>query len=465
MKKSELTFSVASVPLDYLMIILAAIAAYFLRFGEFVTEIRPVVFELPVKQYLILIFLIAIGWLFIFALSGLYTIRYRRFVDEIAKIFLACSTSILVIIVVMFFSRELFSSRFILLAAWGLSIIFVSFGRIIIRFIQRLLLKRGVGAHRIVVIGSDEITEIITAEIHRTPGLGYKIVDRFSHFDEEVKNKVLKLHEKFPIDEVIQTDYSISRKESLDMIDFCNEYHITFKYAAGPFESRVTNIEVGTIADVPIVEMKRTLLEGWGKVYKRLFDIIGSLILIILTSPIMLLAAIAIKLDTKGPVFFKYKRVGEKDKLFNFMKFRSMKHGTHRLRYEEEFRKQTKDVREGTPMVKFEKDPRITRVGKFIRRWSFDELAQLFLVLRGTMSLVGPRPHEVEEVAKYEKHHKRVLDIKPGITGLAQISGREKLDFEDEVKLDTYYIENWSIKLDLQILFKTPWVVLTRKAI
>lgn len=465
MKKSEVTFAVISVPLDYIMIILAALAAYFLRFGEFATEIRPVVFELPFRQYLSIVLLIALGWLLIFAIAGLYTIKYRKILDEIFKIFLACSTGILAIIVVMFFSRELFSSRFILLAAWFLSIVFVGFGRIIIRLIQRILLKKGIGSHKIIIIGDDKITEIIAAEIHRNPSSGYKIVDRFANFNEEIKNKILKTHEKNNIDEIIQTDSSISRSESVQMIDFCNEYNITFKYTAGPFEARVTNVEVGTIADVPIVEMKKTPLEGWGKVYKRIFDIIGSIVLIILTSPIMLIMAAAIKLDTTGPVFFKYKRVGEKRKLFTFVKFRSMKHGTHHLRYEEEFRKQAEDVRSGTPMIKLKKDPRITRVGRFIRRWSLDELAQLFLVLKGDMSLVGPRPHEKEEVARYEKHHKKVLDIKPGITGLAQISGRENLTFEDEVKLDTYYIENWSLKLDLQILFKTPWIVLKNKAI
>jgi len=465
MKKTELTFAVISVPLDYLMIVLAALAAYFLRFGRLITGIRPVIFELPLKQYLFLVSLIAIGWLFIFALSGLYNIKRKRFIDEISKIFLACSTSILAVIVIMFFSRELFSSRFILLAAWLFSIVFVSAGRIIIRITQRFLLKRNIGSRKVIIIGNDKITKIIAAEIYRNPGLGYKIIDRFPNFNKETKNKILKLNEKNPIDEIIQTDYSISRKESLMMIDFCNENHIIFKYAAGPFESRAINIEIGTIADVPIIEMKKTPLDGWGKIYKRIFDIIGSIILIILTSPIMILMAIAIKLDTKGPIFFKYKRVGEKGKPFTFIKFRSMKAGTHQLRYADEFRKQAEDIRRGSPMIKFKNDPRITRVGKFIRRWSLDELAQLFLVLKGTMSLVGPRPHEIEEVAEYKKHHQRVLDIKPGITGLAQISGREKLDFEDEVKLDIYYIENWSIKLDIQILFKTPWIVLTSKAI
>ena len=120
--------------------------------------------------------------------------------------------------------------------------------------------------------------------------------------------------------------------------------------------------------------------------------------------------------------------------------------------------------RKDGPLFKIKNDPRITRVGRFIRKTSLDELAQLFNVLRGEMSLVGPRPHEPEEVANYKKHHKKLLTIKPGITGMAQISGRSDLVFEEEVKLDIYYIENWSLKLDLQIILKTPFVVLSTKS-
>jgi lipopolysaccharide/colanic/teichoic acid biosynthesis glycosyltransferase len=125
--------------------------------------------------------------------------------------------------------------------------------------------------------------------------------------------------------------------------------------------------------------------------------------------------------------------------------------------------KQHQNLREGTPMMKFANDPRITRVGKFIRRFSIDELPELFNVFIGKMSLVGPRPHEVEEVAKYENYHRRVLSIKPGMTGMAQVSGRSDLSFDEEVRLDVWYMENWSMKLDIMILFKTPFAVLKKR--
>jgi len=463
MKRLELIFSAILVPLDYLALILAAIAAYYLRFEETIIGIRPIIFILPFSQYLKIALIVAIGWLLIFALAGLYKIRRHKLLDDLSAIFLACSTGILAIIVYLFFSRELFTSRFIVLAIWILSIIFISLARFIIYSIQNILLRYGIGARRIIIIGNDNITELIAGEIHRHPKLGYKIVDRFPRFDEEVKKKILEIHQANPLDEIIQTDSSISRHESLQIIDFTNENHIIFRYAAGPFEARVTHVSIDTIAEIPIIELKKTPLEGWGKIAKRIFDLLGAFFLIILTSPIMLFMALAIKLDSKGPVFFKYKRVGEKGKPITFLKFRTMKHGTHWMRYDEEFKREHQDLRAGTPMIKFKDDPRITRVGKFLRRFSLDELAQLFLVLIGTMSLVGPRAHEIEEVARYEKEHKRVLDIKPGITGLAQVSGRSDLSFDEEVKLDTFYIENWSLKLDLQILLKTPQAVLRKR--
>jgi lipopolysaccharide/colanic/teichoic acid biosynthesis glycosyltransferase len=153
------------------------------------------------------------------------------------------------------------------------------------------------------------------------------------------------------------------------------------------------------------------------------------------------------------------KRVGQKGKLFPFYKFRTMKPNTHNLRYQELAHLNT---REGTPMVKIKNDPRVTKIGRIMRKTSLDELPQLINVLKGEMSLVGPRPHLPEEVANYQKHHKFVLTIKPGITGMAQVSGRSDLDFEQEVKLDSFYIENWSLLLDLKILVQTILVVFKR---
>ncbi|MBI5071802.1 sugar transferase [Candidatus Falkowbacteria bacterium] len=466
LKKSELIFSAILVPLDFLMLVAAALAAYFLRFATF-AALRPIIYEMPFGEFLNIAAFTGLIWLLIFALSGLYTIGgTRRILDELAKIFLACSAGLAVIIVLIFFNRDLFSSRFIILAAWIFAIIFVSFGRLTTRFIQRALFRRGVGVHRVVIIGEDEAADVLVNEFYKNQGLGLKVIKRYRKFDDEAAKEIGELYQTVGVDEVIQAQSGASREETLGLIDFCNERHIVFKYSADLFSVQAAKIDIRDYAGVPVAEIKRTRLEGWGRIYKRIFDIVGSLILIIIVSPIMILTAIAIKLDSRGPVFWsrlddgsEVKRVGQHGELFHYFKFRSMKPGTHNLRYTE---LAEQDTRKG-PLVKIKDDPRITRVGKFIRRFSIDELPEFFLVLTGKMSLVGPRPHLPEEVAKYKKHHKKVLIVKPGITGLAQISGRADLDFEEEVKIDVYYIENWSLKLDLYILFKTPFVVLFGK--
>lgn len=462
MKKTDIVFTAILVPLDFLMLFLAALAAYFLRFEIFV-KYRPIVFELLLKNYINVAFFIILLWLLIFALAGLYRIERRRFIDEISKIILACSAGFAAIVILMFFKRELFSSRFIILTAWGLSIVFVSFGRLFMRGIERLLYRKGIGVHHVIIIGEDKAVDELISFFYKSPGIGYKLIKKFKKFDEEVASQIKEIKEVREIDEIIYINPEVNRTEILNLIDFCDLNHITFKYSADLVAAHTANIEVTTLAGIPIVELKKTRLEGWGRVWKRAFDIIGSLFLIILFSPIMVLTALAIKLDSRGPILWSrlddgspVKRVGQHGKLFNYFKFRSMRPGTHHLRYTE---LAPLDFRKG-PLVKIKDDPRVTRVGRFIRRFSIDELPELFLVLTGKMSLVGPRPHLPEEVAKYKKHHLKVLTVKPGITGLAQISGREELDFEEEVKLDTYYIENWSLKLDLYILLKTPWVVL-----
>jgi exopolysaccharide biosynthesis polyprenyl glycosylphosphotransferase len=413
--------------------------------------------------------LLAFVWLVIFALAGLYTIKStRQFSEEFSKIILACSTGILLIIVSFFLTRELSSSRFMLLAAWILTIIYVTFGRIIIYRAQKHFLKLGYGMRRIILIGNDKNTEIIKNELKSNLDLGYEIVESFNSFNSDIKIQIKDLHKKARIDEIIQADPNLSKEATMDLIDFTESSNITFKFSADIFKTKTSHLSIDTLAGMPIFEIKKTKLEGWGRVYKRVFDVIGSAILIIITSPIILITTIAIKLDTKGPVFFSklddgsdLKRVGQYGKAFKYLKFRSMADKSDSQRYSEDL--QEKNLRKDTPLVKIKDDPRITRVGKFIRKYSIDELPELFLVFIGKMSLVGPRPHLPEEVAKYKDYHKKVFDIKPGITGMAQVSGRSDLDFDEEIKLDTYYIENWSLMLDVQILLKTPRVVIFPK--
>ncbi len=465
MKKSDLFFSVLLLPLDFLMIVAAGLSAYYLRFSNLSTEIRPVIFNLPLSEYLTVLFVLSLVWLVIFSFSGLYNMRELGSLRiELKKVIFGCSLGLVAVVISIFFYRELFSSRFIVLAGWLLSILYVGGGRIIVTLVRRMLFRYGVGTHSIVVVGDSQTADHLVREFALRPGLGFTVVKRLSDFSIESAKEIEELLLIKPIDEILQADPNLSKSDRLRLYDFADEHHLVFKYAADLLETKVLRVDVNELGGIPIVEVKKTPLDGWGRVAKRLADIIGSLALIIITSPIMLVVIIAIKLDSRGPIFFSrldddspLYRIGQGGKKFRYLKFRSMLPRMDSMRYRE---LADRNLRSDGPMVKIKDDPRVTRVGRFIRRFSFDELPEFFLVLAGTMSLVGPRPHLPEEVAKYESRHKKVLTIKPGITGYAQVSGRSDLSFEEEVRLDIYYIENWSILSDIIILLKTPLAVL-----
>ncbi|MCK4744772.1 sugar transferase [Candidatus Parcubacteria bacterium] len=465
MKKSELVFTAILVPIDFLMLMLASLAAYFLRFNPAIIEIRPVIFDLQLKYYLTIVLFVSISWILIFAISGLYSVKLnRRLIDQFYKIFTGCSGGMMLILIVIFFSRELFSSRFIVLAGWIFSIIFVFIGRILIRGIQKIFLKNGIGINNLLVVGDGSAAENIIRLFNKDKTFGYRIAKQMKDIPDDLTETMNKIIKKYEISEILQC-VDIGRQKSLDLVDFCHERHLTYKYIPNLFEAQAINVEVWDAAGFPVIELKRTLLDGWRKILKRVFDIVASAIAIVIFSPVLIITAIAIKLNSKGPVFFTCQRIGQGGKPFFYFKFRSMIDEAHKMRYDPEFRKNIKDLRgwnKDNPMIKYKSDPRVTKVGKFIRRYSIDELSEFFNVLFGKMSLVGPRPHEPEEVAKYRKRHKKVLTIKPGITGMAQVSGRSDLEFDKEARLDVYYIENWSFKLDLYILFKTPFILFKR---
>lgn len=470
MKKIELIFSAILVPVDFLMLLLAGITAYKLRFASPFVEIRPVVYELAFSKYIRILLIAVILWLVIFAFSGLYNIHgTKKKLNELIKIFGACSIGVLAIIIAFFFKRELFSSRFIILSAWIISILYVSIARLFLRYIQQLLFQRGIGLHRVVLVGKSNTTEIIANEFKNKTKLGFGIIDIFPEFSNGYRQKLQKLIEHKKVDEVFLLDSNLTKQEILELYDFCKEHHLVFKYASDFFGTLTSNFEISTIADVPIIEIKRTRLDGWGRIIKRILDIVGATVALIVFLPLLLLVAVAIKIDSPGPIIYKNKRMSKEGE-FNIYKFRYMYTqyctgkeygGEFAEQYEKKLIKE-QSIRKG-PLYKIRNDPRRTRVGKIIERFSIDELPQLFNVILGNMSLVGPRPHQPREVAKYQKHHKIVFSVKPGITGMAQISGRSDLDFEDEVRLDSFYIENWSLLLDIIIILKTPIAVFKKR--
>lgn len=466
MKRPDLFFTALVVPLDALAIISAAFAAFFLRLSPLVTEIRPVVFDLTPETYSRVMSLVVLLWIFVFALSGLYRFSERRLMEELKMVFLSSASTIAVVFALLFFSLSAFESRFIVLAGWGLAVVFLWIERILVRGLRHSLLLLGIGLRRVVLIGHSDATDILENTFAKRLRFGTKVVGIFQVFDRKTEEHVRHMARRHQIEELIFTDTEADRDILAHLKTFTDVEHLRLRYSADLFTVGSLRMEAATVAGIPLMTIKKTTLDGWGAIYKRAFDIVGSSSMILLTFPIMIAESIAIKIDSRGPVFFsrdddgkKITRVGEGGVPFFYFKFRSMYDKVHRLRYTE---LANLDTRKG-PLVKIKNDPRVTRVGHFIRASSLDELSELFLVLRGKMSLVGPRPHLPEEVEKYEDRHRKVLTVKPGITGLSQISGRADLDFEDEVRLDTFYIENWSLWLDLVILLKTPWIVLFRK--
>ncbi len=473
MKRSELLLSAILVPVDFAMILAAGISAYYLRFTPALAAAVPVVFRLPFLNYFKILLFIGLVWLVLFVFSGLYNLHQeRKLRNELKKVIIACSLGLVAVVIYMFFFRDLFSSRFIVLAAYLLAMVYMGLARIIVLAVKRVLYSHGFGLKRAVLVGESKTSEILWHEFATKKSLGYEVVKRFDKFGLEEAQELETMLGFKAVDEVIQSDPNLSKAEILRLYDFADEHHLTFKYAADLLDTKVLRVEVMELAGVPIAEVKKTSLDGWGRIMKRLFDIVVSALLIILSSPILLLTAILVKLDSRGPVFYKNERVG-RQKNFKLFKFRSMAiqycvgddydNNQEALAYEKQLISEN-NTKDG-PVYKIGNDPRLTRWGKFIRRWSLDELPQFFNVFIGNMSLVGPRPHQPREVSRYQTHHKKVLTIKPGITGMAQVSGRSDLSFEDEVKLDTYYVENWSLWLDLIILLKTPMAVLRPRSV
>lgn len=473
MKKSELILTASLVPLDAILLFLAGLTAYGMRFTNTAVGIRRVMFYLPVHDFARSLGIVVATWLVIFAANGLYEVDpNNKFANELNKIFFACTAGLAAITVYIFFRGDFFSSRFIVLAGWAIAIIYLALGRLLMRIIKWLLYRKGIATHRVVLIGSGIVTDRLSELFSSHKGLGYTVIARYPIFNGKVRSEILDLDAKSEVDEILLTTPHASREETLTILTFAEEHQFAFKYSADLFSTLAPNMRMSTLGDIPVIDFCRTRLDGWGKIYKRIFDLISSFILIVLASPVMALAALAIIIEDGKPVLFKNTRVGFRGRTFKTLKFRSMyvKYCTEgeslnddALHFEEQLIRE-QNTKDG-PIYKIARDPRITKVGHFIRRWSIDELPQLFNVLLGHMSLVGPRPHQPREVAKYSPEDRRVHMVKPGLTGLAQISGRSDLSFEDEIRLDMFYIENWSLTMDLFILLKTvPAVFRRRKA-
>jgi exopolysaccharide biosynthesis polyprenyl glycosylphosphotransferase len=457
MKRSELVFGILRLPADAAAVLSALLLSYALRAQNIDLIPWHNVLEptqtLPALSYYFDHFALPTTLLFLFIAASLklYLIRVTlSFFREIARIILTVTVWVGFIMGWYFFvQKQLFFSRMLLIHATLFTVLFVTAGRIVLMLIQRTLLRRGIGVRKVLTLGAQQPSEHVSGFLEGDPRYQY-----LGHAPSETLFRA-SLRTYGDIDLLLQTDPSTS-DETNSLIDYCRSNHIGYAFLPPVLIDVPHLLSVYRFGSVPVLRFHPTPLDGWGAVYKRGADFVLSLVLLILLSPLFLLIALLIRLDSSGKVFYKSRRIGRTKHFLMVLKFRSMVENADELK--EELGGQSH--RSDGPLFKIKDDPRVTRIGTFLRQWSLDELPQLVNVLKGELSLVGPRPHLPEEVDRYTDFQKRVFAVKPGITGLAQISGRSDLQFEEEVRLDLQYIEEWSPWLDLWILWRTVGVVL-----
>ena len=420
--------------------------------------------------HVIFLLLIAFLWEFIFHSLQLYESRrlenrIREWKDIIKATTLGTAT---ISIFCQIFNISIFTGYFILIF-WLSSTILTVFFRTFLRFFLEKLRIYGRNLRFVLVVGTNKRAYEFVRNIEENQGLGYRIIgyvdDKIYFPNGEVKllgnlSDFSTILNNQVIDEVVIALPIKSHYEKIQhLIEKAEEQGIIIRYLTEIFSTKITKLKTSMFAGFPLLTTY-TAIDNYGQYFvKRTMDLVIAFILIILTGPFMLAAALAIKVTSKGQIFFIQKRVGYNKRIFSLYKFRTMRVGAEKER--ERF--QELNEMDG-PVFKIRNDPRVTKIGYWLRKASIDELPQLFNVVKGDMSLVGPRPLPVLDYNGFDKDwQRRRFSIKPGITCIWQVSGRNSISFEDWMKLDMNYIDNWSLLSDLKILFKTIPVVIWGK--
>jgi len=477
-KRSELFFSVILVPIDFLALLAAFVAAYLIRVR---VDGRPVAHQIGGHEFVQIVLILLPAWIFIFAISGLYSqSSLRGRLDEVGKVFVAVSGGVMFTILLDFLQpNSLFPSKAVPIYAYGLGLLFVLTARTVVRALQRWLFNFGIGVHNALIIGSGDLAQRLARDLQLTRS-GYRLLGCVDPARGAAKRMPgLAVYSKFsdaietvgrvPLDEIIQADSGLEQDEVLELVNYATNHHITYRFVPNQFGLYATNSALGSLAGVPMIEIRLTPLEGWGRIAKRTFDLIGAVLAIVLLSPVFVSLYVLVKIkEPDGPVFYRHRRLSRNGKEVYIFKFRTMmwkySDGPDRPYKNalETFKAMGREdlIPEFNKVQKVEDDPRVSRFGRFLRKTSLDELPQLFNVLLGDMSMVGPRPIIPMELEHYGDRSASFLALKPGCTGLWVISGRSDVSYEDRVKLDIYYVENWSLMLDLKILVKTVLTVI-----
>jgi exopolysaccharide biosynthesis polyprenyl glycosylphosphotransferase len=470
---------------DITLATLSFTIAFYLRHGEAIlqrTAPGSLMWARGFAPYAVLLPLVIPIRLLLLRYYDLYRLRGEfSFVEDMARIFRATAIGSLLIVAATFMYRggvayRAFSySRAIFLFDFLLALASMGAVRMLLRGGQILARRRGVNLIPTLIVGRGPEAALCIQEMRARPELGYRVI---GIVDNGIETGSPTSFEGVPVigglqglpeairesgaNEVIISDPNVPGEVLFEvMIQTGRRRGVEFRIAPTLLNCLPSKTEIDQVGSLPMVTLFRSPLSNSARLAKRGSDLIVTSLALLILSPVWLLIALLIKLDSRGPVFYKQERVGMDGRVFLFYKFRTMQAGTDDAAHRE-FQKRyisgQPDSNLGDdqrPAYKLRADDRVTRLGRILRRTSLDELPQLFNVLRGEMSVVGPRPPIPYEVESYELWHRKRLDMKPGITGLWQVSGRNRLPFDEMVRMDLYYIENWSLLLDVKIILQT----------
>ena len=446
---------------DLVLINVALVGAYWMRYK--VRWFAEVGFDASLSDYIPFALILSILLPIIFRLDGVYQNRRgQSWYDQLYAIINATAKGTVVLLALTFGFRPLVYSRLLFLEAAVLIVLLTGLSRLVKGFIEARLRRRGIGVDRVLIVGGGELGRTVIRTIVARPELGYQIVGLVDdnpdkgHTDiGRVKglgglDKLAEVVSAETVDQVFITLPWMYHRKITGIVRECQKKRVQARIVPDLFQMSLSQVDVDDLGGIPLIGVREVAINRWQRALKRVMDVtittIGGLLLL----PLMGSIALAIKLDSPGPALFRQLRVGKGGRQFWCYKFRSMHQGA------ENDLEQLKAYNEADgPLFKMRNDPRQTRVGRWLRRTSLDELPQFYNVLRGEMSVVGPRPPLPSEVAQYEAWQMRRLEVAPGITGMWQVSGRSNLTFDEMCLLDIYYIENWSPSLDIKILLQT----------
>ena len=451
--------------IDQIMLILSFLFFYWL---SFYSGLSPDKDYTPLTAYWLPCLIINIFWLLLFALFGLYgkwknTSRF----DELISVYKTITVGGVIFLVFSFWvSQKISSSKIPVLGYWASLVVLVGVGRVTARSIQRYMLLKGIGLRSSIIVGTSKLTAEMLRNIKRAPALGYDIQGVIPTDNKgnkktiegiKILGSVANLHtiiEKYRITDIFIALEFKEEEEIFKLISAAGSFDVDFSILPGPADVLAGRMMFNHLYGFPMIRILAEPIPPWEKNVKKMIDIIISLMVIVVFSPLFLIVAAAIKLDSRGPVLYIQERVGLRGKIFNLYKFRSMVINAEEI---------------SGPVWAGKNDTRITHAGRILRKIRIDELPQIYNILKGDMSLVGPRPERpffVEQLKKKIPYYQLRQKIKPGLTGWAQIKhsyDRSLDDVREKLKYDLYYIENMSLNMDFKIIIATIFVVLGRK--